>query len=127
MTWEEAAEFCRRLSWILGREARLPTREEFLAAAGNPAAGDVSERNWHLRNSGGESHPVGAREANEHGFHDLRGNVSEWLGPAENRRAEVAGGSYNDEPDGETEPPVVSTDTNQRSAAVGFRFAVVEE
>ncbi len=125
VNWDEAVEFCRRLSWVLAREVRLPTREEFLAAAteGEVAAGLA----WHLSNSNGESQPTGTRDPNEHGIHDLWGNVAEWLQPAVNRRAPVAGGSYDDNLADLTEPPIEQVDTNQRSRSIGFRFVVETE
>lgn len=125
VNWDEAVEFCRRLSWVLAREVRLPTREEFVAAAAeNEAGADLA---WHLPNSSGEARPVASRDPNEYGFHDLWGNVAEWLQPAADRRAPVAGGSFDDELDGLTDPPLQEANTNQRSRAIGFRFAVVAE
>lgn len=37
VTWLEAMEFCERLGWVLGRKVRLPTADEFDAAARNAA------------------------------------------------------------------------------------------
>ena len=37
VTWLEAAEFCERLGWVLGRKVRLPTADELSAAADNAA------------------------------------------------------------------------------------------
>ncbi len=125
----EAEEFCRRLSWVLGKTVRLPTREEFLLAAGDlPAVDEVSRFAWHLRNSGGESRQVGTRDRNAHGFHDLLGNVAEWTSTNEgDRRAWVAGGSYDDELDEGGELPFRAIEVNDRSRAIGFRFVVEEQ
>ena len=123
VNWDEAVEFCSRLSWVLAREVRLPSREEFFAAAAENEAG--AGLAWHLPNSTGESRPVGTRDPNEYGFHDLWGNVAEWLQPAADRRAPVAGGSYDNDLEDLTDPPLRQADTHQRSRAIGFRFAVV--
>ncbi len=125
VNWEEATEFCRRLSWVLGLPVRLPTRGEFLQAVGSLEETDISGSSWNLRNSDGESQPVGTREPNRQGFYDLLGNVAEWLGTTEgDRRAFVAGGSYNDDLEEVREPPMETVDTGQRSRAIGFRFVV---
>ncbi|MCC6416539.1 MAG: hypothetical protein IT582_11575 [Opitutaceae bacterium] len=36
VTWSEAAEFCKRLGWVLGHRARLPTADEYQAALQSP-------------------------------------------------------------------------------------------
>lgn len=57
---------------------RIPTSEEHAAAVGaRHAAPKAIERGWLFDNSGGTTHPVGTKPANEHGFFDIEGNVSE--------------------------------------------------
>lgn len=41
VTWNEAAEFCERLGWVLGGDVRLPTAAEFQAASRNAADYDA--------------------------------------------------------------------------------------
>ncbi|MBQ2732491.1 MAG: SUMF1/EgtB/PvdO family nonheme iron enzyme [Opitutales bacterium] len=77
--YNDATEFCRRLSLLLGRPVRLPTQEEFLAAAGTLDPKSISEQAWLIENSSGSVHPVGHRAANAAGFFDLYGNVAEWV------------------------------------------------
>ncbi len=93
VTWLEAQEFCQRLSWLLGTRARLPTEREFRAALGE---GDSPT--WSVETAGGHSQEVGRQQTNAAGFHDLTGNVAEWLEPAvtDAKAAPVAGGSYLD-------------------------------
>ncbi len=125
VNWDEANEFCRRLSWVLGHTVRLPTREEFVRAAGDLDGPDISAIGWHLRNSDGISREVGILEPNEHGFYDLLGNVAEWLATTGgDGRGLVAGGSYNDDLQDVTAVPVEPVGINQRSRTVGFRFVV---
>ena len=80
VSWDEAQEFIRRLN---EREAageyayRLPTEAEweYAARAGNTGThyGD-----WDSISSGPYTYPVGERQPNAWGLHDVLGNVWEW-------------------------------------------------
>jgi len=92
VTWEEAVEFCRRLSELpeekqAGRVYRLPTEAEweYACRAGTTTAyvfGDTPERlgdhAWFDTNAETQSQPVGTRQPNAWGLHDMHGNVWEW-------------------------------------------------
>lgn len=82
VSWNEAKEFCRRLSWMTGREYRLPSEAEweYACRAGTTGdyAGNLDSMAWYSRNAGEKTHPVGQKQANGFGLYDMHGNVWEW-------------------------------------------------
>jgi formylglycine-generating enzyme required for sulfatase activity len=98
VSWEDAVAYLNRLSDMEGRERcyegsdfvglqcsgyRLPTEAEweYAARAEIPEAryGDLDAIAWHRGNAEGRPQPVGGLEANPWGFHDMLGNVWEWV------------------------------------------------
>ena len=85
VTWFDTEEFMQRLN---GRESgkgyryRLPTEAEweYAARAGTTGAryGELGEIAWYNENSGDRTHPVGQKQANAWGLHDMLGNAWEW-------------------------------------------------
>lgn len=120
VTCQEAEDFCERLSWVLGRTVRLPTREEFLAVASHA----VWSRS--RANSDGHSWAVGSMGALGEPFQDLLGNVAEWLQPdsLESAVAHIAGGSYLDSAAQPAAATIIITDKNRRARYVGFRIVL---
>jgi formylglycine-generating enzyme required for sulfatase activity len=125
VSWEDAVEFCKRLSESpeearAGRVYRLPTEAEweYACRAGSKAAycfgenvmslGDYA---WFSVNSQERTNPVGEKKPNAWGIHDMHGNVWEWcsdwysrypkgpvtdpLGPRSGVERVIRGGSWN--------------------------------
>ena len=168
VAWQSAVYFTNRLNEILGHSAcydddgavvggdtvydcegyRLPTEAEweFAARAGTLSSryGPLDAVAWHARNSGGRTHPVGGKEPNAWGFHDMLGNVAEWtnnwyhdeheggtdpvgldpVGRPGSRGRAYRGGSYADGPGGiRAASRANGVHAYRQSAFVGFRLA----
>lgn len=120
VSWGDADEFCTRLGWILGTAVRLPTVEELRIAHGK-GGGDVRSAA-----DGGRVGATNAGTPNANGYHDLIGNLAEWVAaPAGDERAQVAGGSYLDTPEVLLKFPLEERPKNDRSRHIGFRFVVM--
>ncbi len=82
VNWEEATEFCRRLSKFTGKTYRLPSEAEWeyacRAGSKGPYAGDLDEMAWYSKNADMKTHPVGTKKPNAWGLYDMHGNVMEW-------------------------------------------------
>ncbi|MCG3196470.1 MAG: Serine/threonine-protein kinase PknD [bacterium] len=87
VTWQDADDFCRRLTLLDGAVHRLPREAEweYVCRAGKASEfwemmneRHISEYAWCASNSQGTTHPVGQKVPNAWGIYDMLGNVWEW-------------------------------------------------
>jgi formylglycine-generating enzyme required for sulfatase activity len=87
VSWEDAQEFLSKVNAIVGNsdggKMVLPTEAQWEYAArageaGRVSGGTLDDVAWYRGNSGSETHPVGTKQPNAWGLHDMIGNVSEW-------------------------------------------------
>ncbi|MDR3228391.1 MAG: formylglycine-generating enzyme family protein [Puniceicoccales bacterium] len=92
VTWNDAMEFCAKLTNQERAAGRLPTgyrytlpteaQWEYACRAGTTGSyggsGNLNEMGWHAANSGDKTHDVGGKSPNAWGFYDMHGNVWEW-------------------------------------------------
>ena len=92
VSWEDAVEFCQRLSDLPAERAagfayRLPTEAEweYACRAGTTTtysfgddAAELGDYAWYVDNSNKQTHPVGQKKPNPWGLYDMHGNVFEW-------------------------------------------------
>ena len=121
VSWEDAVEFCKKLSTRDGVDYRLPSEAEWeyacrggseSAYSFGDAASDLGKYAWFYDNASsvGEkyAHEVGQKLANDFGLHDMHGNVWEWCGDL-----------YGDYDSSETRDPTGASDGTLRVSRGG--------
>jgi formylglycine-generating enzyme required for sulfatase activity len=82
VSWDDIQQFIRKLNQKTGKQYRLPSESEWeyacRAGGRNEYCGsdDVNSVAW---NGSNKTHPVGLKQANAFGLHDMNGNVWEWV------------------------------------------------
>jgi formylglycine-generating enzyme required for sulfatase activity len=154
VSWNDAAEFCRKLSNLpeeraAGRGYRLPTEAEweYSCRAGTTTRyyfGDDKDRleEYAWPGGSGSKHPVGQKKPNAWGLYDMHGNVWEWSadwhgkgyyarspqddpsGPASGTQRVFRGGSWGSGPDAARSAFRHSSAPNGRDPYIGFRVTI---
>lgn len=137
VTWQEAADYCRRAFPDAGR---LPSEAEWEVAAragSNTAlyggdiescmASDMSTEPiaWYKANSHGTAHVVATREANALGLYDMAGNAAEWVAEryANGDARVVRGGDWYHNAEHARSAARERSEADARRSHIGFRCA----
>lgn len=153
ISWDDATEFCRRLSAREGRSYRLPTEAEweYACRAGSTrrysfgdSATNLSEHGWFDKNAWDAdekyAHAVKQKRPNAFGLYDVHGNVREWcsdwygeypttpvvdpVGPTEGSFRVFRGGSWYDDAAFCRSAFRIRRTPDFRNGSLGFRLAL---
>jgi formylglycine-generating enzyme required for sulfatase activity len=138
VSWDNAVEFCKRLSRRENRTYRLPTEAEWEYACragtrtaysfGNDAR-ELGRFGWHAQNSGGTIHPVGQKEGNAWGLYDMHGNVQEYCQDLYEgtKLVLLRGGAWDGDPKNARAAARDNTTHDMTSSKYGFRVVLEVE
>jgi formylglycine-generating enzyme required for sulfatase activity len=146
VSWNDAVEFCRRLSEQEGDQYRLPTEAEWEYACrartttAHNFGDDVSQLGKYAWYGGSKTRAVGEKLPNRWGLYDMHGNVGEWCqdcygpyeslnvvndptGPAQGRHRVLRGAAFHTRPESVRSALRVFYRPDLSSFAHGFRLA----
>jgi hypothetical protein len=150
VSWNDAAAFCQWLGRKESKEYRLATEAEweYTCRAGSTTRYNFGDEEaalgdyvWWQGNSGRGAHPVGEKNPNAWGLHDMHGNVWEWCadgydanyyerspnddppGPASEASRVLRGGSWADRPNLTRSAFRGWNTPDERHSYAGFRVA----
>lgn len=118
VSWDDATEFCRKLSEKEGQTYTLPSEAqwEYACRAGTSTVfssgnseSSLGDYAWYGYKVGKTTHPVGTKKPNDFGLYDMHGNVWEWCSDW------YGGGYYSGRPDIDPQGP----DTGSRRVLRG--------
>lgn len=149
VSWQDAQQFVAKLSAVFATESvRLPTEAEWEYAcragsegryANGDKESDLDRMAWYAGNSGGAPHPVGQKEPNAWGLHDMHGNVFEWCqdwdgpyptdnsGPLKGEKRILRGGCYKCPPPYCRSANRYSAPPDRRGSNFGFRIVLTRK
>lgn len=144
VSWNDAKAFCEWLSAVSGKHIRLPFEAEweFASGGGLQSRGHIYSGSnssdlvgWYRSNSGGNTHRVGEKAANQLGLFDMTGNVFEWVmdwyaedsrgevgGPPTGNQRVIRGGSWNSSKESLPIFRRFSAQPEYRDSEIGFRI-----
>ena len=102
ISWADVQVFIEKLNAKTGKQYRLPTEAEWEYACHAKGAHEycgsdnVNSVGWYDKNSRGTIHPVGSKQANAFGLHDMSGNIWEWVIGEGSGAPMLRGGSWDD-------------------------------
>ncbi|MEW6313645.1 MAG: formylglycine-generating enzyme family protein [Pseudomonadota bacterium] len=131
VSWNDAQDYIRKLNAKTGKHYRLPSNAEWEIACRADGrheycgADEIEAVAWYYGNADHHTQPVGGKQSNARGLHDMSGNVWEWTQDCEEDCAMrmLRGGSW-----GNVERGVRAAFRNRevattRSEFVGLRLA----
>ena len=152
VSWDDAVEFCKKVSQKTGKTVRLPTEAEweYACRAGSTTRFSYGEDDknftqlgdyaWYAGNSDKKSHPVGLKKPNDWGLHEMHGNEWQWCadwfapytdakaidpeGPASGTHRIVRGGCWFAAGGRCRSAFRMAMTSNQRHNDIGFRVVV---